>query len=107
LEAVTDRLTIDLITVSEYIVGDARILVPQRIDPSRPPETPTGSRQSTKRKGQLDEGADVFGDAIVEAPPDEQPRLKRLLKWARDLEARGLVCLNSFAGTAHRWTLML
>ena len=107
LEAVSDRLTVDLITVSEYVVGDARILVPQRIDPSRPPETPTGSRQSTKRKGQLHEGAEVFGEAIVEAPAEEQARLKRLLKWARDLEARGLVRLNSFAGTAHRWTLTL
>src|SRR6266545_1410488 len=35
LEAVTDKLVIDLVTVSAYDVNGSRILVPQRVEPER------------------------------------------------------------------------
>jgi len=106
LEAVSERLTVDLVTVSEYAVGDASILVPQRIDPGRSPETAAPSTRSSTAKGQVHEGWEVFAAAIGEAPIEEQPRLQRLLQWARDLETRGWVWLQSYAGKAHRWTLL-
>jgi hypothetical protein len=34
-EVVAERLTIDLITVSKYDIGQSTILVPQRVDPER------------------------------------------------------------------------
>jgi hypothetical protein len=41
LEAVTDKLLIDLVTVSAYDVNGSRILVPQRVEPERwRPEAP-------------------------------------------------------------------
>jgi hypothetical protein len=106
LEAVSERLTVDLVTVSEYTVGDASILVPQRIDPGRAPESAAGSTRPSRTKAHVHEGSEVFAAAIGEAPGDEQARLGRLLQWAQDLEKRGWAWLQSCAGKAHRWTLL-
>src|SRR5207245_4330830 len=38
LEAVSDRIVVDLVSVSAYDVGGQRVLVPQRVDPGREQE---------------------------------------------------------------------
>ena len=35
LEGISDRLSIDLITVAAYNINGSKVLVPQRIDPGR------------------------------------------------------------------------
>lgn len=106
LEAVSDRLTVHLITVSEYSVGDTSILVPQRLDPGRQPESSPAPPRSSTSKDRIHEGWQVFADAITEAPLQEQPRVRRLLEWAQDLEKSGWAWLQSYEGKAHRWTLL-
>jgi hypothetical protein len=101
LEAVTDSLVIDLITVAEYEVGGTHLIVPQRIDPERievteqaPPSAAPAAQGTTER------GADLFESAIEEAEPNERPLLMTLTTWARQLEADGLCELTSFRGAS-------
>jgi hypothetical protein len=100
LEAISSRLTIDLITVSAYDVQGSTILVPQRVDPGRPAE----EGASPKRKpapttgGELVDGADDFITAIPTAAPNEQAKLKRLVSWAKRIEADRLAKLETYHG---------
>jgi len=91
LEAVTDKLLIDLVTVSAFEVNGSRILVPQRVEPERwPPEAPraTGAPRET---GYGVPGADDFLAVIAHAPQEQQVFLRRLTEWAIGLGQRGLV----------------
>lgn len=107
LQAVAPDLVIDLVTVTAYAVGDRRILVPQRIEPTRTgierPSAPTGS---SGLKGTSTPGVEDFLRSIVEAPVDQQPGLRRLAEWALDLEWQGLASLTSYQGARGEVTLL-
>jgi hypothetical protein len=107
LDSVADKLIIDLITVSAYEVGGARVLVPQRVDPEKPShDLATASAATTARQGVLLAGSDGFEGAVSGAPEANRPALMRLCTWARALESERMVKLFSYQGTTGRWTLL-
>lgn len=97
LTSVTDKLVVDLITVSAFEVAGSKILVPQRVDPERLEVEPTPPRGG-EGKGVLTDGAGEFVSAIDDAPFPVQPTLKKLADWAIGLEKRNMVRLASFRG---------
>jgi hypothetical protein len=105
LEQMVSDLVIDLITVSAYEVGGSRILVPQRIDPKRPPMEPRARPRPPTDSGYLADGADDFIESIDAAPEDQRSDLRRLADWAGGLEAEGLVRLKTYHGRG-RLTLL-
>jgi hypothetical protein len=98
LETVSDKLVIDLVTVSAFDVNGTGILVPQRVDPERV-ERVAAPKPASKQKGELTPGAGVFLEAIKSAPPAEQPKHQRLATWAQGLERLANVNLVSYRGT--------
>ena len=108
LESVSDGLTIDLITVANYEVGDTSVMVPQRVDPEK---TDRGEASSTTEhrsgQGTTTPGADAFVAAITELDPEDRPALRRLAEWACVLESEGLCRLSTYQGVgANRYTLL-
>ena len=88
----TDRISIDLVTVSAYEVNGAQILVPQRIDPEREPEREAASVGPTRRrsKSNKSEGSRRFREIAAERGEDEQAALIRIADWVDDLAAEEL-----------------
>jgi hypothetical protein len=100
LEMLTDKLVVDLVTVSLFEVNGSRILVPQRIEPERRPVAPTAARPAARSSeaGQYTLGSERFERAIQEAPPEQLALLARMLEWARALERQGLAQLGTYEG---------
>jgi hypothetical protein len=105
LEAVGSNLLVDVVVVSSYRVGDAMVIVPERIDHSREPRQPPATEVPSST-GVLSEGSDAFEESIALASEADRPRLIMLLGWARTLESEGLVNLFTFSGISPRWTLL-
>jgi hypothetical protein len=108
LESVTDKLIIDLITVTAYAVGESQIMVPQRIEPERvqyAPQTAVGPPELTT-KGYLAEGTDDFEASIATSRTEYQETLHLLYTWAKSLEAEGLVRLATYHGKRGGLTLL-
>jgi hypothetical protein len=107
LEAVSDGLVIDLITVAAYAIGGSQATVPQRIDPEHqvvttrltPPVEPPAS-------GRLVSGTEDFEAKISETSAQDQSILRRMVEWAKELEREGLATLSTFQGTTDRVTLL-
>jgi hypothetical protein len=107
LEAVADKLVIDLITVSAYMIGGTQIIVPQRVEPERQQITPgSGGKGPRPEPGRYTEGADEFERSIQQARADQQPLLRRLMQWAMSLQQEGLVRLGTYHGRDGRVTLL-
>jgi hypothetical protein len=107
LEAMSENLVIDLVTVAAYDVDGTRIVVPQRVDPERVPAEPVRTLSETKSTTvPTSPGADAFLSAIDQAPKDQRPLLHRLTGWAIELEKEGLVQLRTGHGKNRRWTLL-
>lgn len=106
LEAVSDKLLIDLITVSAYEIDGSNILVPQRIDAEQQRVTTPVERVARKAQGRLVEGAGDFAASIHDAPEQERAALQQLCEWAISLEAQGLVKLSTYHGITKRLTLL-
>lgn len=109
LEAVTDNLIIDLMTVSAYGIGGSQVIVPQRIDPEHQATrqlSPIPILSTSVAKGWAAEGAADFVAKIQQAPEDQWPILRRLADWATDLEQLGLAKLWTYHGASGRWTLL-
>jgi hypothetical protein len=107
LQAITDTLVVDLITVTSYDVDGTQILVPQRVDPERvqqepgePPERPHGAT------GTLIAGGEPFLGVVQREPADRQPPLRRLHDWAVSLQNQGLVRLFTYFGKRGEVTLL-
>lgn len=109
LETVAERLVIDLVTVSMYEVGGAKVLVPQRIEPARASALPSGSAPSvpTKSEGYLAEGIEDFVARVGQASGEHEARLRRLVEWASELEAEGLVDNATYHGKGDRRITLL
>ncbi len=102
LESISSGIVIDLITVAAYEAGGEQLLVPQRVDPEYPGDqipvrTGAPERRASKTRREVD-GADAFEEAIERAPEADRPELRRLLAWARELEAEGLAVLRTVFG---------
>ena len=105
LEHVTDKLVIDLIAVNSFKVGGTSAVLPQRVTPERHDVTVEKTRR--KDSGTLYPGSDRFEATISQAPPQSREALHRLLEWARGLEERGYVTLETYEGKgAKRFTLL-
>lgn len=110
LEAISDKLVIDLIGVAAFDVGGTQLVVPQRITPearlvaaeARPiaiTRQASASRMST--------GAAEFLKAIEAGPAETRPTLTRLATWAEALEANGLVSLTTYrAKDGNGWSML-
>ncbi len=102
LESISSGIIIDLITVSAYEAGGEQLLVPQRVDPEYPGDqipTRTGplERRTSKARREVD-GSDAFEEAVDRAPEGDRAELRRLLAWARTLEAEQLAVLRTVFG---------
>jgi hypothetical protein len=106
LEAVTDKLLIDLIVVTSYEIGGQQLVVPQRVDAERQLENPAPLQKPSTSTAQSFAGKDAFVATIAEALPDQQPLLRRLVDWATALEPEGLARLWTVRGTSNRYTLL-
>lgn len=106
LEAVTDKILIDLIRVSSYEINGSQILVPQRVDAaSRVIETaPPITKPATE--GRYVEGPGDFIAAIDQSLEQHRPVLRKMVEWARILEREGLVRLWTYHGKSGRLTLL-
>jgi hypothetical protein len=108
LEAVTDKLLIDLVTVSAYDVNGSRILVPQRVEPERWRPEAAPATATPRDSGYGVPGAEDFLAVIADAPQEQQVFLRRLAEWAIALGKRGLVPqLSTYHGKAGITTLLL
>jgi hypothetical protein len=107
LEAVADKLVIDLITVSAYRIGDTQIIVPQRVDPERQESAPSAPTESQPApSGRYVEGAVDFEATIQQASVDQQSLLRRMLQWAVNLEQDGIARVGTYHGKAGVVTLL-
>jgi hypothetical protein len=105
LQALSDKLLIDLVAVSSFAVAGSTILVPQRVDPERRTAETAAAPPRPAPQGKESEGAGEFLAAIERAPEQHRARLRRLSDWAQGLEREGLVKLSSYEGK-EKWTLL-
>lgn len=105
LQMVTDKIDIDLVTVTAYEVGSSRVLVPQRIEPARRAREMSDAAVNARQSGTQAYGSYDFRSAIDQAPPEFRDDLARLTDWAESLETQGLARLATRSGTSGITTL--
>ena len=76
LQMVTDKIDIDLVTVTAYDVAGSRVLVPQRDRPGPPHPGDVRRGRNARQSGTQTDGSRDFRSAIHQAPP-EFPRRPR------------------------------
>lgn len=107
LQAMSDQLVIDLITISAYTVNGSQVLVPQRVEAERQHlESSSLTPARSKVEGQGVEGADDFIAAIGVAPQASRTLLWQLSNWAQALEQAKLVRLITYHGRNGVLTLL-
>lgn len=107
LQAMSEQLVIDLITISSYTVNGSQILVPQRVEAERQQSEVSSSvlARPPSERG-LVGGAEDFIAGIDSAPEEIQPLLRRLADWAAALEQAGWVNLSTYHGKGGILTLL-
>ena len=105
LQMVTDKIDIDLVTVTAYEVNGSRVLVPQRIEPARRTREMSDAAVSARQAGTQTHGSRAFRTAIDQAVPEFRDDLTRLADWAESLEAEGLARLATRCGASGITTL--
>ena len=96
LEHVTDdKLVIDLVVVSNFDVNGAPVMIPQRVTPERH-EAVVEQTRSTGRRA--DTATRYPGKEKFEALFEDRSNVECVLKWARDIEQRGLASLTTTIG---------
>ncbi|MGH3811598.1 MAG: hypothetical protein ACRDUV_03950 [Pseudonocardiaceae bacterium] len=102
LEAVTQGLVIDLVTVTSYDIDGRRVVVPQRVEPERPirPDAPVSETAvlPRSRQGELVAGVEAFRQRIVSAPVDHRPVLETFVTWAERISEAGLAEVSTYFG---------
>lgn len=106
LELITDKIDIDLVTVTAYDTNGSRVLVPQRVEPARRVRELSDAQLTDRRANAVYPGSAQFRASIVDAPTDRQPLLKRLADWADMLERDGLVRLSTYPGKSGTVSLL-
>jgi len=100
LQMVTDKIDIDLVTVTAYEVNGSRVLVPQRIEPARRTREMSDAAVNARQSGTQTHGSGDFRSAVDQAAPEFRDDLIRLTDWAESLEAEGLARLATRTGTS-------
>jgi hypothetical protein len=107
LQSLTDKIDIDLVTVSAYDVAGSQVLVPQRIEPGRRSREMSDAQVAARQAGVLHPGSAEFRAVIADLPPAQHGPLVRLADWADTLEQAGLVKLATFRGKSGQMTTLL
>lgn len=113
LEAITEGLVIDLITVAQYRVGDQMVVVPQRVDPERAPmEEPQPQRRlvrgtAGRARPTVTGGVEKFLGSLDVLAPEPRDATLRMVEWAQEVEADGAARLFSYQGTTDDITLLM
>ena len=97
LEHVTDKLIIDLVAVNSFDINGVSVMLPQRVAPERHEVTVEQTRRK-ESEAIYHKGSEKFEASISEASQEHREPLLNLLRWARDLEQRGLVKLETSEG---------
>lgn len=108
LGAIAPNLTLDLVTVTAFTVGEQSVIVPQRIEPGKIEQPSAAVKSSTSSAGSgtsYSPGSAEFAVGIEAAPVEHQEDLRRYLAWAEDLSEAGLATLRTGHGQG-RWTLV-
>lgn len=98
LETVTTGLSVDLVTVALYQLGDQQIVVPQRVEPERQQPESLETRSGRSRQGDLMPGIEPFRAQLPTVPNDRRPALERLAQWAQRLADEGLAEVSTYFG---------
>jgi hypothetical protein len=106
LQSMTDKIDIDLVTVSFYEVGDSQVLVPHRIEPARRVRDLSNAQVSARQAGTLSDGSTEFRAAVADVSYAGKDDLIRLADWADGLVKQGLASLASFRGKGGITTLL-
>ena len=89
LQMVTDKIDIDLVTVTAYQVNGSRVLVPQRIEPARRTREMSDAAVDARQSGTQTDGSRDFRSAIEHAPPEFRDDLARLTEWGNHSRPKG------------------
>jgi len=100
LQSVTDKIDIDLVTVTAYDVAGSQVLVPQRIEPGRRMRELSDAQVTARQASDVYPGSAEFRSVIAALPPARRPTLTRLADWAETLERDGLVRLFTVRGNS-------
>lgn len=68
LELVTDKIVIDLVTVTAYEANGSRVLVPQRVEPARRVRELSNAQLNDRQAGVLYPGSAQFRASVVDVP---------------------------------------
>ena len=100
LEAVTTGLTLDLIAVQAFTIGDRRVAVPQRLDPEHAPEpaSPRSSRRANTARGYLEQGVQPFRDRAENLDSENRIKLIALADWVDDLARVTAITPKTYIG---------
>jgi hypothetical protein len=108
LGAIAPNLTLDLVTVTAFKVGEQAVIVPQRIEPAKV-EAPSGpAKGAPARSGTgttYSAGSAEFEAGIEASPAEHRGELRRYLEWAEGLASVGWATLRTGRGQ-DRWTLV-
>jgi hypothetical protein len=107
LQSLTDKIDIDVVTVSAYDVAGSQVLVPQRIEPGRRSREMSDAQVAARQAGVLHRGSAEFRAVVADLPPAQQGPLIRLADWADTLQQAGLVKLATFRGKGGQITTLL
>lgn len=100
LQSITDKIDIDLVTVTAYDVGGSQALVPQRIEPGRRMRELSDAQVTARQSSGVHSGSAEFRSVIATLPASRQDVLTRLADWAETLERDSLVRLLTYRGSS-------
>jgi hypothetical protein len=106
LQSVTDKIDIDLVTVSAHNVTGSQVLVPQRIEPGRRSRELSDAQVTARQASARHRGSAEFRAVIADLPQAQRDVLARLADWADTLEQTGLVKLTTYRGKDGITTLL-
>ena len=108
LDAVTvQALTIDLITITVYEVGGARVALPQRISPDISAAPSSATPAKTRPGGVISDGPDAFRASTGDTTGETRKMFDKLIAWAEQLVELPNVRLFSYSGAGTgRYTLL-
>ena len=108
LGAIAPNLTLDLVTVTAFRVGEQSVIVPQRIEPGKVEAPSAPAKNAATRAGTgttYSAGSAEFEAGIQASPVQHHSELRRYLDWAEGLAAAGWATLRTGRGQ-NRWTLV-
>ncbi|MCE2453817.1 MAG: hypothetical protein J4F48_13625 [Nitrospinae bacterium] len=108
LDAITvQALTIDLITLKVYEVGEAQVALPQRVSPDLGAYQPSGGSRPAAARGRLTDGSAAFRASIADTTGETREMFDTLIETAEEWGAWPNVRLSTFMGVeGKRFTLL-